>query len=73
MKGKMIDQKAFLSDIETLYAQNGGNWVDAVIEWCEAYGIEPELAGAIIRKSHSIKAKFKAEAESLHCLKVSDK
>jgi hypothetical protein len=69
----ILDKDAFFAELDSLSDRNGGSLIDAVIEYCDTYGIDPEMAGALIRKSHSIKAKFKEEAISLNFLRPTDK
>ena len=58
----------FLTKIEELKQQLNLSYMDAVLAYCEEYGIEIETVATIIKNNALLKAKIQAEAEDLHYL-----
>lgn len=59
----------FLSEIEDLCKNNGMEYIDAVLHWCEENKIEIELIANLIKKDNVLKSKIRVEAENLNFLK----
>ena len=58
----------FTKHIDALCEDSGINYIDAIIEYCDINGIEPEAIGKFIRKNPKILSKIQAEAEDLNFL-----
>ena len=41
-------QNSFVKDIENYVLQNGGTYIDAILELCESYEIEPQIAAKFL-------------------------
>lgn len=59
---------SFAMQIEDLVWQTDLTYTEAVVEWCEKRGLEPEQVAGLIRKSAPLKAKIQIEAERLNLL-----
>jgi len=71
--GKMTDVKkitseTFIREVETLVRDHDLDYMDAVLHFCEANGVEMETIASIIKNNPSIKSKVQEEAEGLHLL-----
>lgn len=64
----MLNSAEFLKEIEQLAIEQGAEYIDVVVEYCNRRGIEIEVAAAIIKKSELIKSKIQQEAEDLNIL-----
>jgi len=70
---KKVDASAeFLHDVELLVTSKNIGYLEAVQEWCVARNLEPEYAGALVKKNRRLKAMIKEEAVKLNCLKRDD-
>ena len=58
--------KQFNSRIMTIVNKNGGHYMEAVIETCEFFKIEPQVAGKMLDKP--IIEKLQLEGESMNLL-----
>ncbi len=45
------------------------SYIDAVVEYCEFFGLEPSAVAPLIKKNPDLRAKIQAEAEDLHFIK----
>lgn len=59
----------FPSQIEELVESSNLTYMDAVLHWCEVRGLEFEIGGDMVKRHSSIKAKIKAEALKLNCVR----
>lgn len=55
--------------IEEMVQENGIDYIDAVISYCEDNNLEIESVADIIQKLPNLKLKIELEAEELHYLK----
>lgn len=55
--------------IEEIASENGNDYLDAVISYCENHNLDLEIVGEIIAKIPSIYLKLQEQAEELHFLK----
>jgi len=60
------DPTKFINDIENYVKENGGHYMDAVLEVAEQNNIEPEAAAKFLTKP--IIEKIRAEGESINLL-----
>lgn len=58
----------FIKTIEHLVKNDGLDYIDAVVFYCESNNIEIETAASIIRNSTYIKSNIQIEAENLNFL-----
>jgi len=63
--------KQFSSHVMGVVKKNGGYYMEAVIEACEVFNIEPQVAGKFLDKP--IVEKIQAEGESMNLLPRSQK
>jgi hypothetical protein len=59
----------FASQIEELVWDMDVSYLDAVLTWCEARGLEPEVGAELVKRSAPLKGKIQSEAEDLRFLK----
>lgn len=59
--------------IDYICETTGTDIIDAVISYCEKYGLEIETIGEIISKNSNLRSKVEIEAENLHFLKKTDR
>ena len=55
--------------IEELVEENGLDYIDAVVDYCNKNNLEIEAIAEIIQKLPNLKLKIEIEAEELHYLK----
>jgi len=69
----MLDDlaKQFSSHVMKLVNKNGGYYMEAVIDTCEQFNIEPQVAGKFLEKP--IIEKIQAEGESMNLLPKTQK
>lgn len=60
---------SFAHQIEEMVWESDISYIDAVVHWCEARGIELEVAADLIKKSAPIRLKIQTEAEDLKMIK----
>ena len=63
--------KQFSSHVISIVKKNGGHYMEAVIESCEVFNIEPQVAGKFLEKP--IVEKIQAEGEAMNLLPRSQK
>jgi len=63
--------KQFSSHVMKLVKENGGYYMEAVIDTCEHFNIEPQVAGKFLEKP--IIEKIQAEGESMNLLPKTQK
>jgi len=64
----LFDGQRFIDEIENM-RNNGIEYIDAVIHWCEKNKIEVEYVASFIKKDPVFKSKLQEEAENLNILK----
>lgn len=71
--GEMLIQLEIYSDlaskIEAMVEENGLDYIDAVLTYCEQNDIDVEFIGELIAKNSLLKSKIEMEAENLHFIK----
>jgi len=60
------DSKKFVSEVENYVKQNGGGYIEAILEICEKCNIEPQVAAKFLTKP--IIEKIQAEGEDFNLL-----
>ena len=60
------DSKKFVTEVEEYVKQNGGGYIEAILECCEKYKIEPKVAAKFLTKP--IIEKIQAEGEDFNLL-----
>ena len=60
------DSSKFISEVEEYVKQNGGGYIEAILEHCEKYNIEPQVAAKFLTKP--IIEKIQAEGEDFNLL-----
>lgn len=65
----VLSVKEFFDIIDGIARQQEITYMDAVMHYCEKFGMEIETAARMIRSSTKLKARIRDEAERLHCLK----
>lgn len=63
----------FMQEIDKLVEEEGMEYIEAIIYYCEANDIEIETAAALIKGSAKMKAKVQLEAENLNYIPKSGK
>jgi len=63
----------FISEINEIVKNDGVDYMDAVLHYCETKGIEIEAVAGLIKKDGVIKGKIQDEAEKLNFLPRSAK
>ena len=48
--------------------KNGGDFIDAIVTFCERNDVEIETVASVIKSNSKLKAKLKASAQSLNLL-----
>lgn len=69
----MKSLQSFPQEIETLVAESGLEYIDAVLHYCEVNNLDIETVASIIKSSSKIKGKIQLEAESLNILPKTSK
>jgi hypothetical protein len=68
---KVLDMNIFsnlANKIETIAELNGGDYLDAVISYCEDNKLDLEIVGEIIQKIPGLVLRLQEQAEELHFL-----
>mgnify|MGYP003388960201 CR=1 FL=1 len=60
------DSNKFVSEVEDYVKDNGGGYIEAILEHCEKYNIEPQVAAKFLTKP--IIEKIQAEGEDFNLL-----
>lgn len=63
----------FTEDIQRMVMNNGLNYVEAIIAWCESKEVDVEQVIPLVKKSQVLKAKLEVDAEMLNLLEKSAK
>ena len=61
----------FFQEIENRVYQHDIGWLEAILEYCEDTGLEPDRVSKLV--SPNLKSKFEMEAKSLNFIKKSSK
>jgi hypothetical protein len=64
---------AFMQQIDKLVEEDGMEYIEAIVYYCEMNDIEIETAASLIKGSAKMKAKVQIEAENLNYLPKSGK
>jgi hypothetical protein len=64
---------AFMQQIDKLVEEDGMEYIEAIVYYCELNDIEIETAASLIKGSAKMKAKVQIEAENLNYLPKSGK
>lgn len=64
---------AFMQEIDKLVDEDGMEYIEAIVYYCEVNDIEIETAASLIKGSAKMKAKVQIEAENLNYLPKSGK
>ena len=64
---KFVSKDKFAEDIEALVLNSSMNYIDAIVEYCEANSIEIDTVNKLVSKP--LKEKLRAEATELNFLK----
>jgi len=59
-------QKRFAEEVEKIAKKKDVSYIDAVIEVCEKFGVDPASVGKLIPKN--MKAKLKVEGQDLNLI-----
>jgi putative aminopeptidase FrvX len=62
------EQKKFAFAIDTMVANSGSNYIEAIVDYCKETGLEIEVASSLINKN--LKKKIENEAADKNLLKV---
>lgn len=71
--GSIKSPTAFMQEIDKLVEEDGMEYIEAIIYYCEVNDIEVETAASLIKGSAKMKAKVQIEAENLNYLPKSGK
>lgn len=63
----------FVTEINALVENNDVSVMDAIVHYCDKYGLEIETVASIVKSNSKIKAKLQAEAEELNYLPKTSK
>jgi hypothetical protein len=69
MKRRDREIETFVSEVESAVCKRGLSYIEAVMDWQEKHGVEPETAAKLVSDSSSLKAKIEAEAALKHLIK----
>lgn len=64
---------SFMQEIDKLVDEDGMEYIEAIVYYCEVNDIEIETAASLIKGSAKMKAKVQIEAENLNYLPKSGK
>ena len=70
---KVLDSKTVIREIHLLADLNGGDYIDAVIEYSERNGLDLEAIASVIKTNPKIKFNVQESAEQLNFLPKSSK
>lgn len=70
---KVLDSKSLIKEIHLLADLNGGDYIDAVIEYSERNGLDLEAVASVIKTNPKIKFNVQESAELLNFLPKSSK
>lgn len=62
----ILNLKDFIEKIEAIASEKRVDYIDAVVLYCEATGLEVETAAKLIKGNAKMKAKIKTDAENLN-------
>jgi putative aminopeptidase FrvX len=62
------EQKKFAFDIDTMVANSGSSYIEAIVDYCTQTGLEIEIASSLINKT--LRKKIENEAADKNLLKV---
>lgn len=65
----MINTTEFINEVEILHETLSLTYMEAIIYWCEARGLDVEAVSHIVKKNRVLKSRLKTEAENLNFLK----
>jgi len=65
----VINTNEFISDVEILHETLSLSYMEAIVYWCEARGLDVESISHIVKKNRVLKSRLKQEAEDLNFLK----
>ena len=65
----MINTAEFIADLETLRQDLQLTYMEAVVYWCEAKGVDVESVSGIVKNNRVLKSKIRQEAEDLNYIK----
>jgi len=60
------EMKAFAADIEKIVAETDYNYIEAIVEYCNATGMEIEVASLLV--NNNLKSKIENDAQDLNLL-----
>lgn len=66
----MINVNEFVTEIETLHETLSLTYMESIVYWCEARGLDVESVSPLVKKNRVLKSKLKSEAERLNYLKA---
>jgi phosphoribosylformylglycinamidine (FGAM) synthase-like enzyme len=61
-----VQQKKFAEEVDKIIKKGKSNHIEAIIEICEKYGIDPSSVGKIIPKA--MKERIRAEGQEMNLL-----
>lgn len=67
LENNFLSKEKFAVDIEEIVNTSGGNYIDAIVEYCERNGVEIEVAVKLVSKP--LKEKLRYDATELNYLK----
>ena len=67
MPVKLNNSMKFMAAIEEIVQKKKMTYIDAIVEYCEEYKMEPEVAGHLV--GGKLKQQVQEEAEDLHLIK----
>jgi len=65
----MINIAEFISDVEYIHQTLTLSYMESVVYWCEAKGVEVEIVSPIVKNNRVLKSKIRQEAEDLNFMK----
>ena len=65
----MINTSQFLADVESLHETLSLSYMESIVYWCEARGLDVEAVSIIVKNNRVLKAKLRTEAEGLNYIK----
>lgn len=65
----IINISEFISDVENIHQSLTLSYMESVVYWCEAKGLEVETISSIVKNNRVLKSKIRQEAEDLNFMK----
>lgn len=64
-----MDHIEFANIIEAICIEKEVGYIDAIVLWCEEFGVEPETVAIHVENNQNLKSKIQTEAEDRNVIK----